>query len=67
MKLLVADSTASSASVPPEMPMYTEGVAPKFAPSMVRVGFDVSRPLATTFEMVNCGVGIAAGDASAGG
>jgi len=67
MKLFEAETTVSWANVPPEIPIYTDGAAPKFAPSIASVGLGVSTPMATTFEIVNCGVGIAAGDASAGG
>src|SRR5215813_7693323 len=48
------DNTVSGASMPPDMPMKTEGLLPKRRPSIANVGFDVYRSFATAFVIVNC-------------
>src|SRR5436190_24386020 len=63
MKFWEAESTVSWTKEPPETPIWTFGAAPKLAPSIARVGLSVSRPLGTTFEIVNCGGGAPAGAA----
>jgi hypothetical protein len=54
MKLFEDDSTVIGASVPPEIPIKTTGLFPKWRPSIANVGLFVLRPLATAFVTVSC-------------
>jgi hypothetical protein len=65
MKLFEDESTVNCTNTPPGAPMKTDGVCPKLEPSIASVGARVSNPLALTFEIVNCGGGVA-GPAKAG-
>src|SRR5215467_10440689 len=49
------------------MPMKTDGLEPKFTPSITSVGLEVSSPTAATFEIINCGGGAGAAAKTAGG
>jgi len=53
MSVSEEESTVKGASIPPDIPMKTEGLLPKWRPSIAKVGFVVFRPLATALVIVN--------------